>query len=322
MLNEMVFRSTDAPAEDGLSYWAECLGRACAPARLSSDRAHDFRATKRVLALGAMSMWSGTVEQLTLRRTSNLIRRSDPEQHHLLLIVEGTGVGTWDDHEAVYRPSDLLINDSSKPWGIRTTGSPVVTVGLEIPKTLLPLPRGTADRTIARPISAREGMGALLAQFLTQLSTDTTAYEPSDGPRLGTVLIDLVAALFAHTFETDKALSTDTHRRTLTLRIKHFIQQHLHDPHLTPADIAAAHHISLSYLHRLFQYEEATVAAWIRLQRLEAARRNLTDPALHSTPIHAIAARWGFTHAADFSRAFRTAYGLPPRDYRRQALQS
>ncbi|MEW9516154.1 AraC family transcriptional regulator [Streptomyces tubercidicus] len=51
-------------------------------------------------------------------------------------------------------------------------------------------------------------------------------------------------------------------------------------------------------------------------QRLEHARRDLADPAQHATPIHAIAARWGFPRAADFTRAFRAAYGSPPRDYR------
>ncbi|MEU6013702.1 helix-turn-helix domain-containing protein [Streptomyces sp. NPDC047515] len=73
-------------------------------------------------------------------------------------------------------------------------------------------------------------------------------------------------------------------------------------------------------MHRLFQDEDATVAAWIRRLRLEAARRDLTDPALRTTPIHAIAARWGFTRAADFSRAYRAAYGATPKDHRHQAL--
>lgn len=166
------------------------------------------------------------------------------------------------------------------------------------------------SRTVPRRVPARAGIGALLAQFLTQLIADTTPYQPSDGARLGTVLTDLVAALFAHALEAESILPTDTHRRTLILRIKNFIQEHLHDPQLTPAVIATAHHISTSYLHRLFENEEATVAAWIRLRRLEAARRDLTDPALHSTPIHAIAARWGFpaqrTSAA--RSALRTAF--------------
>ncbi|MFF0222770.1 helix-turn-helix domain-containing protein [Streptomyces sp. NPDC004629] len=37
------------------------------------------------------------------------------------------------------------------------------------------------------------------------------------------------------------------------------------------------------------------------------------------TPIHAIAARSGFPRAADFTRAFRRAYGVSPSDYRHQA---
>ncbi|MFB6439770.1 helix-turn-helix domain-containing protein [Streptomyces sp. NPDC056411] len=54
------------------------------------------------------------------------------------------------------------------------------------------------------------------------------------------------------------------------------------------------------------------VAVWIRGRRLAAACRDLVDPSLHSTPIHAIATRWGFPRAGDFSRAFRTAYGTSP----------
>jgi len=106
------------------------------------------------------------------------------------------------------------------------------------------------------------------------------------------------------------------------LRIRAFIQHHLADPDLTPRTIAAAHHISLSYLHRLFQDEQFTIAAWIRHQRMEHARRDLADRKLLPIPIHAIAARWGFHRATDFTRTFRSTYGIAPRDYRHQALQS
>jgi AraC-like DNA-binding protein len=133
------------------------------------------------------------------------------------------------------------------------------------------------------------------------------------------VAVDLLSALFAHALDAGGFLPPETHRQTLVLRIRTFVQQHLHDPQLTPRTIAAVHNISVSYLHRLFENEDDTVAAWIRRQRLERARRDLADPALHAAPIHTIATRWGFTHAADFTRAFRTAYGIPPRDYRNSA---
>jgi AraC-like DNA-binding protein len=152
------------------------------------------------------------------------------------------------------------------------------------------------------------------------LASDTGSYQPSDGPRLGTVLADLVTAVFAGALDAEVLLPPETRSRTLILRIKAFIRRHLSDQELTPARIAAAHHISRSHLYRLFQAEGLTVASYIRDQRLENARRDLADPALRAMPVHAVAARWGFPRAAEFTRAFRAAHGVPPSELRRQAV--
>ncbi|MFF2251775.1 hypothetical protein [Streptomyces sp. NPDC058142] len=82
MLDETVFRSGEVPAADRLAYWAERVGRTHAPVRMTSDHAHDFRATQRILGLGAASVWPATFQQLVIRRTPKPIRRSDPELFH------------------------------------------------------------------------------------------------------------------------------------------------------------------------------------------------------------------------------------------------
>ncbi|MFI6700876.1 helix-turn-helix domain-containing protein [Streptomyces sp. NPDC050509] len=322
MLVETVFRSEDVPAADRFECWRELMSRSYAPMELRSDHADDFRAHQRLIGLGAVSVWPGEFQPLVFRRTPKLIRQSDPEVYQLTLVLKGSGRLVLGRQEATCDAYEFHSNDSSRPSETWTGRERTGIVGVELPKAQLPLQRGRADQAIGRRMSAKEGVGALLAQFLTQVTSNTGQYAPDDAPRLGTVLTDLVAALFAHTLGTDTSLTPDTHRRTLPLLIQAFIQQRLHDPDLTPPSIAAAHHISLSYLHRLFQDEGATVASWIRRQRLERARHNLTDPALRTVPIRSIAARWGFTHPSDFSRAFRTAYGLSPRDYRHQATRS
>jgi AraC-like DNA-binding protein len=43
---------------------------------------------------------------------------------------------------------------------------------------------------------------------------------------------------------------------------------------------------------------------------------------LRAEPVSAIAARWGLTSAASFSRAFRVAYGVSPVEYRRSAARA
>jgi AraC-like DNA-binding protein len=70
------------------------------------------------------------------------------------------------------------------------------------------------------------------------------------------------------------------------------------------------------YLHRLFEAQDTTVAAWIRRRRLERCRRDLADPAFRGVPVSAVAARWGLPDPAHFSRLFRRTYGLPPAEYR------
>ncbi|WP_323136387.1 helix-turn-helix domain-containing protein [Streptomyces sp. NBC_01446] len=52
---------------------------------------------------------------------------------------------------------------------------------------------------------------------------------------------------------------------------------------------------------------------------MEAARSDLVDPAPRSSPVNAVAARRGFPRGAGFSRAFRTAYGITPSEYRSRA---
>jgi AraC-like DNA-binding protein len=319
---ETIFRSDDLPAADRFDRLRELMSLASVPMDASSDDTTGLLVRQRDLHLDSLRVWRMTFRPMTFHRTTKLIRHSDPETYNTCLLLNGEMKCTWGRQEATYGPGELHISDSSRPFELRaqSTDGAISCVGIEIPKRLLP--RDRADRVVGRPISGTKGIGGLLAQFLTHLTTETGTYRPTDGPRLSLVATDLLSALLSHLAEDGQgsdAPPPQAHRRTLILRIHTFIQHHLGDPRLTPHAIASAHHISLSYLHRLFQSEQFTVAAWIRHQRMEHARRDLADRAMCAAPIHAIAARWGFPRAADFTRAFRTTYGISPTDYRHQA---
>jgi AraC-like DNA-binding protein len=268
----------------------------------------------RHIQLGGISV--GLVEAggpFVLGRTPTTVRH-----YHLTLLLEGSAVVTDGGRDTVLRPGVFHCADWIRPCELRGTG-PVRAVRVELPEELLPLPREEAERAPGRRLPGRDGAGALLARFLTELTEHTGTYQPADGPRLGTVLGTMAAALFTHAPESAGSVPPEAPGRALALRIAAFIRRRLADPELTPRAIAAANGISLSYLHRLFQDESDTVAAFIRRQRLERARFDLADPAQGGVPVHAIAARWGFARATDFTRAFRAAYGIPPTDYRRHA---
>ncbi|MGI5247366.1 helix-turn-helix transcriptional regulator [Dactylosporangium sp. CA-139066] len=108
----------------------------------------------------------------------------------------------------------------------------------------------------------------------------------------------------------------DVRRRALRGRINAYIEGNLDDPDLDPRAVAAANNVSVRELHRLFEGGR-TVSEMIKMLRLERCRRDLLDPALTGVPIYHIARRHGILHNSYFSRVFKAAYGLTPRQLRR-----
>ncbi|WP_158562760.1 helix-turn-helix domain-containing protein [Marinitenerispora sediminis] len=314
----------DLPRDERLDHWNAVLVDAFAPLRATSEHAPDYRARYRKVRLGTTGVYTTFFQPMTIVRTPRLVRQSDPDRYFLNLVQSGTLAITGDTGETVFSAGHFHPNDSATPFRMHLDhgNGPVRVLSTIIPKDRVPLPPAVAARFIGRPVPSTDGIAALLTGLLIQVTTDADRYPPADGPRLEATVADLIAALFAHELENESALEPETRRRTVFLQAQAFIQRHLTEPGLNPAAIAAAHHISPSHLHRLFHDNGTTVSDWIRQQRLEHARRDLAEPALATEPIADIAARWGFPHPAAFSRAFRTAYGMPPSEYRQHALRS
>ncbi|PRX97358.1 helix-turn-helix transcriptional regulator [Allonocardiopsis opalescens] len=324
---ETVFETDDLPEPERLGRWRARLRDTPFRAEFPDDpsRASGFTAYERDLRLGAVHAGWKSLPPLRLRRTAP----PPPEWarvYQVVMPLQGSFHTAWAGRESAVGVGELQIHaleqvDSAvlaAPGGRRS----VQMCAVAVPQELLPLPERQLRRLLGRRIPASDGVGGLLAGLATRLVTRGEAdnYSPADARRLGSIVLDLVSSVFAHELEAEGALEPEAHTRSLTLRIQAFILRHLREPDLAPAAIAAAHHISLSYLHRLFQAQGTTVSSWIRGRRLERARRDLADPALSGTAVHRIAASWGFAHAAAFSRLFRDAYGMAPSAYRRSAL--
>jgi AraC-like DNA-binding protein len=321
---ETVLRSEEWPVADRFEWWCDLTSRTLIPSIVTSDHADNFRASVRMLDVGAVQLSMLSYPALSARRTPVLVRRSDPEQYQLIVTLRGRQGISHCGRDTLVGVNDLLLHDTSHPYdtwtfpGVDTAELIVV----QIPRSAIPLPAAKVDRLLAVPMAGNTGMGAILSQFLNRLAAEAAFCRPQDAVRLGAVALDLITAFLAHHLDAADAVPPESRQQALMVSIHSFIERNLGDPQLSPAAVAAVHHISVRYLHRLFQQQGTTVSGQIRYWRLERCRRDLAEPLLHSRPIHAVGARWGFRHAADFSRAFRAAYGVPPSDYREAALRA
>lgn len=322
---EKVFDTRELPVRGRVDAWRDITAEALVPNEFSIGRAAGFQASLRAADMGAAQVSALTYASLRSRRTPRLIRRSDPGMYAVGLILGGDHVIVQDRRAAPLEPGDLVVYSTSRPYEavVDARDGPAASVVVQVPRSEVPLPSDRVDRMLAARLSGRSGAGGLLAGFLSRLAADTGPCRPADGQRLGGVLVDLVTAWLAHHIEAADQTPAETREQVQFLEIEDFIRRHLGDRELSPATLAAAHHISVRTLYRLFrsQAHGATVASYIRGQRLARARRDLADPRLSARPVHAIAVRCGFSHPAEFSRAFRTAYGTTPSEYRRGLLR-
>ncbi|MFD7640556.1 helix-turn-helix domain-containing protein [Kitasatospora sp. NPDC059795] len=315
--------------QERFEVWRDLIGltRDCDATSPDLDR---FEAVLRRSELGPVTFLGTSFPSARFRRSDARVRRSDPGVFHLTFVQGGALALTRDGEQTqLFRPGDITLLDSSRPYELRALGARdaadgrprVEAVGIDFPTALLPVPPHRLRRLLGRGFRATEGPAAVLADFLLSIDRQAPVLGPAVADRLGPIAVDLVAAWLADELADDSGLPESARQRSLVEQVRAFVRRHLHDPELSPATVAAAHHISVGYLHRLFALhtDGDTVAAWIRRLRLEKAHRDLADPALRAVPIGTIAARCGIPRPDDFSRAFRTAYGLAPRDHRRHA---
>ncbi|WP_238431868.1 helix-turn-helix domain-containing protein [Streptomyces cavernae] len=251
-----------------------------------------------------------------VRRTQSLIAESPDEYVLLGLQTRGSGVVVQDGRTAVLKPGEFALYDTTRPYTLDFPDC-FETVVFQMPRRALGLASSDLRRITGVTIGPEQGLVGIVLPLLSKLAAEAGSYQPEIGELLARNVSDLLTTLLTERLGQDTA-SLDAARHTLLLRTRAFIDARLADPALSAETVAAAHHISVRHLQRLFQAEGTTVSEWIRCRRLEACRRELGRPRRSRPAVAAVAQRWGFVSPAHFSRAFRAHYGMSPREW--QAL--
>ncbi|WP_285685934.1 helix-turn-helix domain-containing protein [Actinoplanes sp. NBRC 103695] len=240
-------------------------------------------------------------------RTARIARAVDEELWQIELMTRGRARVEQGSGSADLGPADLVLVDPARPVRFASTASRHVSV--LVPRRELRLRPRDAERLVGVGIRGDRGPAALVSALINALPRSRVVggglAERSAGAVIELISVALEEQLGGVSPDTDEAL-----RR----RVVGFIEARLSERELGPAFIARAHHISVRRLHKLFESEPLTVAATIRRRRLERCRAELVRG---DRTVTAVAARWGFTDPAHFSRLFKATYG-----YNAAALRS
>ncbi|MFI6930640.1 helix-turn-helix domain-containing protein [Streptomyces sp. NPDC050287] len=306
--------TTDSvPAPQRRTYWCEALSRTFTAVDIVVPD-DVYSGTIRTSRLGHLQVVTVECDSLRAVRTPRLIARGNTE--NLIVRLQGKGVARLeqDGREACLRAGEIVIYDMARPHRMEFPER-LQTKSVLLPRGLLGLGESDLRQITASPVRPDTALGGLLSIMLSRIADTAGTFRPRTGELLARNVVDLLTVLADEQLGRDSE-GTPSGDAVLSLRIRTFIDRHLADPDLTPEAIARAHHISVRYLHKIFEGEDTTVSRWIQSRRLEACRRDLMLRRTANRTIVAVAHRWGFTSAAHFSRVFRTAYGMSPSEWR------
>ncbi|MEU9606662.1 helix-turn-helix domain-containing protein [Streptomyces sp. NPDC048057] len=311
--------STDGmPAGDRAEWFHDLVSRTVSPHRLAITDGATFTARAGTLSLGPLEMSLHSNSGHFAWRTPQLIRRGDPEHYLLALITQGTKTISQRRTDSRMGAGDVVLWDTSHPYVAQSPASgQTQMIVLHIPRDRMLLPEDRLDAALGSRFATTTGVAAVLREFLGSLRRHADEGSPAGRELLARTTLDLVTGALAQQLDLADHVPSDTRKEITLRRIDAFIDHHLGDHELTPGVIAARHHVSVRTLHALFRSRGEAVAASITRRRLGRCRADLADPDQAHRPVHEIAARWGFVRPDGFSRAFRKAYGISPREYRR-----
>lgn len=299
---------------DRFRAWQYAINRSHLEWALTRPRSADVAATLRQRTLAGVEVVECRCGPCAGQRGPAQIAGSRQAYFGLLFVLSGRDIVHDRGNRLQVEAGDLLLWDSTRPMRFEVP-EPLHKLTLLIPQPRLRALLPRAEEYAGLRLRGSSGVGALASGYLRTLAAQLADLEEESGG----AAMEMTLQLLATAFESSRRAWQPAARDTLLPRICEFIEHRLGDEQLSPAAIAAAHNISLRYLHLLFAGHSLSVARWIRHRRLLRCRRELGGGQRQAS-VTEIALRWGFSDAGNFSRAFKQEFGVAPRAFRQSCV--
>ncbi|MDD7937318.1 helix-turn-helix domain-containing protein [Actinomycetospora lutea] len=307
----LVLDSRDAPAAERAELVTTLMAETSAATVTLAPHA-DLHARMELWQLGRLPLFRSESSGMAMSRDVRRARRDEAPIVALAVQERSSARHEQFGHQQTVAPGRLMLVDLTAPFAFSwaTSGA---SRALQVPFDALGLPmevvRAAAPHLEASPLAA------LVSRHVVDLFGAADRLEAGEqAAAIGAASIDLVRALLAST--TRAPLARGVHHETLLARIHEYVRQRLRDPDLGADEIAAVHNISRRQLYALFARAGSSLEQTIITRRLEGAHDELGRPGARHKAIATVAHEWGFRDAAHFTRRFKDAFGMTPRERR------
>jgi AraC family transcriptional regulator, positive regulator of tynA and feaB len=222
------------------------------------------------------------------------------------------GAMTYEDKERTFSigPGELFMTRSSSNYYLNVTDgyeALVLTFNAEAYPAWLNVVAQSENELVLKPSSAAAASGAGVLALLRHPHTDGTSEHALHS------LFELATGSASHGVSDPPSEQI----APSLFRARWLIRANIADSNYTPARLAYDLGLSQRSLYNRFGDCGITPAAFIRMTRLEQAKREIEGDPAGITALTTIALRNGFPDSSSLSRAIRARYGVTPTELRK-----
>jgi AraC-like DNA-binding protein len=269
-----------------------------------------FTANAAVWNFGPLKLGTEQFDPHVIRRTLPRAAIDGFDHYSAILVRRGLVERDISDSCASILAGRPNIHDASQPLAVRTR-TPTLSITLSMPRDMLG--RLLPDHVDLHGRALEGATGKLFSLHLQMLARTMPRLKQEEAPALARATLEILAACLSPSRDAVERARAPI-EVALLAQARRFVEPQVHRRDLTPERIGQAIGVSRSTLYALFE-PHGGVAAYVRGRRLARIHALLSDPHNRET-IRDLALRHGFVSEAHFSRAFRQAYGYPPREVR------
>jgi AraC-like DNA-binding protein len=306
---------TTQPQNDRFEFFRGVVDSVFCPMQIqpNAPAARTFTGTVTVRELRTIKLAHVATSACAVRRRSQDIARLSDSGYLVKFQLAGQSLWLQRGREVHLRPGDFVICSTTEPYSLRFLedySMPVLALSDEQMKNLVPNP----DQFLGVRMDGGDADCGLLSSFVQQVVARMGQMAEPLLMRVEANILDLLGAVLS-TRAASKLKSPEEQRR----RIKAYIDQHLKDHRLSPAQIAAELDISVRYAHSLFKNESLTIGQYIRCVRARACREELEREPPGCSSLTELALKWGYYDLSHMSRSFREEFRVSPKEIRARA---
>jgi len=305
-----LFTTDLLPVSDRIDAWQWNAQQICGDCRIQLPK-RSFHGSIEVRQVGGLPLTRFSSSPLSFWKWPSEPAARDSRSCIVITQLAGNRRYMQNGSSVLLNPGDTTLIDSGRPWS-SSCGTDCARLYLRVPRWMMENRLRLREIPIAQRICGTRGAGAILSRLSQSLYEEAERFKEEEGAAAMDAYFQILSACIG------RMESIAPSHPQLRPRIQRFIEDHLSDPGLRPAEIAEAADISIRHLHRLFSCSGCTLGGRIRQRRLEQCRNDLANPSLTRKTITEIAFSWGFSDSAHFSRSFRRQFGICPRTFRAQ----